>query len=50
MDQLRNEEEQYLYERAEKRYQEMKAGRYIANDDAMAFIRNYANQNQRVAV
>ena len=50
MEQLKHEEENYLYERAARRYEEMKAGRYIANDDAMAFIRDYANQTQRIAV
>ena len=48
MEQNHNDEEKYLYERAERRYQEMKAGRYINNDDAMAFIREYANQSQLV--
>lgn len=30
--------EEYLYERAEKRFQEMKNGRYISHDDSMTFI------------
>ena len=42
--------ENYLYERAEKRFQEMKAGRHISHEDSMAFIREYAQQNQAVAV
>ena len=42
--------ESYLYERAEKRFQEMKAGRYINHEDSMAFIREYAQQTQAVAV
>ena len=42
--------ENYLYERAEKRFQEMKAGRHIGHEDSMAFIREYAQQNQAVAV
>lgn len=42
--------EEYLYERAEKRFQEMKDGRYISHDDSMAFIREYAQQPQAVAV
>ena len=46
----REEMENYLYERAEKRFMEMKAGRYIANDSAMAFIRDYSRQSQPVAV
>ncbi len=50
MEQLHDEEANYLYERAARRYEEMKAGRYITNDNAMAFIRDYANQTQRIAV
>ena len=42
--------EQYLYERAEKRFNEMKEGRYISHEDSMAFIREYAQQSQAVAV
>jgi len=42
--------EQYLYERAEKRFYEMKAGQYISHEDSMDFIREYAQQNQSVAV
>jgi len=45
-----NEAENYLYERAERRYQEMKAGRFLTNEDSMTFIKEYATQNQRVAV
>lgn len=37
--------EQYLYERAEKRFYEMKAGQYISHEDSMDFIREYAQQN-----
>ena len=40
-----NEVEDYLYERAEKRFQEMKAGRVITNEDTMSFIREYAVQD-----
>ena len=42
--------EQYLYERAEKRFQEMKDGRFVSHDDSMTFIREYAQQSQAVAV
>lgn len=37
--------EQYLYERAEKRFHEMKEGRFISHEDSMDFIREYAQQN-----
>jgi hypothetical protein len=37
--------EQYLYERAEKRFHEMKEGRCISHEDSMDFIREYAQQN-----
>lgn len=42
--------EQYLYERAEKRFYEMKTGQYISHEDSMSFIREYVQQNQSVAV
>ena len=42
--------EQYLYERAEQRFNEMKEGRYISHEDSMGFIREYAQQNQAIAV
>lgn len=43
-----NEAEDYLYERAEKRFQEMKAGRFITNEDTMSFVREYIGQDKRV--